>query len=129
MPPPPRRRRPIGLLAALTVVLGLLSRADLPLPSLIAAYGGDTLYATLAFFLVALLRPAWPTWAIGLSALLGCFAIELSQLLHSPWLDALRRTLPGRLVLGSGFLLSDLACYAAGVLLGALVDRLLLRRP
>jgi len=29
-----------------------------------------------------------------------------------------RGTLPGRLVLGAGFLWSDLVCYTAGVLLG-----------
>lgn len=119
-----RRRLPVALLAIVTVVLGLLSRADLPLPAPVVAYGGDTLYATLAFFLVALLRPGWPAWRIGLLALVACFAIELGQLIRTPWLDALRRTLPGRLVLGSGFLPSDLACYAAGVLLGATVDRL-----
>src|SRR5207237_49913 len=46
-------------------------------------------------------------------------AIEVSQLYHAPWIDAIRRTLPGALVLGYGFLWSDLVCYAAGVALGA----------
>lgn len=104
------------------IALGLLSRADLPLPPLVAAYAGDTLYATLACCLVALIRPAWPAWGIGLLALLACFAVELSQLIQTPWLAALRRTLPGRLVLGSGFLASDLVCYAVGVLFGLLAD-------
>lgn len=121
---PERPRRPIALLAATTVALGLLSRADLPMPGIVATYGGDTLYATLAFLLIALLRPGWPAWRIGLLALIACFAVELSQLIRAPWLDALRRTLPGRLVLGSGFLASDLVCYTLGVLFGAAADRL-----
>ncbi len=122
-------RRPrwlIALLAVLTVPLGLLTRADLPLPTLVATYGGDMLYATLAFFLAALLLPRCPTWRLAALALGFCYAIEVSQLVHVSWLDALRETRPGRLVLGSGFLWSDLVCYAVGVLLGVLVARLMM---
>lgn len=117
-----RPRWRIALLAVLTVPLGLLTRADLPLPGLIATYGGDTLYATLAFFLTALLLPSWPTWRLATLALGFCYAIEASQLIHAPWLDALRNTGGGRLVLGTGFLWSDLVCYSMGVLLGAVID-------
>jgi hypothetical protein len=109
--------------AALTVPLGLLTRADLPLPTFVAAYGGDTLYATLIFFLAALLWPRRPAWRLAVAALGLCYLVELSQLYHAPWLDALRRTLPGRLALGAGFRWDDLLCYAAGVLLGTIVDR------
>jgi hypothetical protein len=44
-----------------------------------------------------------------------CFAVEFSQLIHLPMLDALRRTTLGYLVLGSGFDRRDLAGYAGGV--------------
>ena len=54
-------------------------------------------------------------------------AIETSQLYHAPWIDAIRRTRPGALVLGYGFLWSDLACYAAGVALATAVERLAAR--
>ncbi len=49
-------------------------------------------------------------------------AIELSQLYHAPWIDSIRQTTLGGLILGFGFLWSDLACYAVGVVLGVLVD-------
>ncbi len=49
-------------------------------------------------------------------------AVELSQLYQAPWLDAIRSSLPGRLVLGRGFLWSDLACYAASLALAAVAD-------
>lgn len=128
-PERPRRDRMLLAAAALAVIsLGLLTRADLPLPTMVATYGGDTLYATLVYLLVALAWPRWPTWRLSLVALGTCYAIELSQLVHTPWLDALRVTLPGRLVLGAGFLWSDLACYAVGVLLGAALDLALRRR-
>lgn len=101
--------------------VGLLTRADIPLPAVIATYGGDTLYATLIFFLAALLWPRWPPWRLALIALDFCYAIELSQLYKTPWLDALRGTLPGRLVLGAGFRWGDLLCYAVGMLPAATI--------
>jgi hypothetical protein len=46
----------------------------------------------------------------------------VSQLHHAPWIDAIRNTRPGALVLGYGFLWSDLACYVAGVAIAAGVE-------
>ncbi|NTV64927.1 MAG: DUF2809 domain-containing protein, partial [Oscillochloris sp.] len=112
---PHRARWRIIAAILLVIPLGLLTRSGLPMPGLVAAYGGDTLYATLVFLLVALAWPQAATWRLGLLALGLCVAVELSQLYHAPWLDAIRATTLGRLVLGSGFLWSDLACYAVGV--------------
>jgi len=52
-----------------------------------------------------------------------CFAVELSQLLHTPELDSLRRTTVGQLTLGSGFDVRDLLSYTVGVLAAALFER------
>ena len=41
---------------------------------------------------------------------------------HAPWIDSIRRTTPGGLVLGFDFVWSDLACYAVGVGLGILIE-------
>jgi hypothetical protein len=43
-------------------------------------------------------------------ALAFAWAIELSQLYHAPGIEALRHTRLGGLVLGFGFLWSDLVC-------------------
>ena len=43
-------------------------------------------------------------------------------MVQAPWLDALRATLFGRLVLGQGFLWSDLVCYAAGIAIGVVAE-------
>ena len=60
-------------------------------------------------------------------ALVIVFAVEFSQLYHAPWADAIRGTWLGGLVLGSGFLWSDLACYTIGVGVAAGVDVRLVR--
>lgn len=115
----------------LVMGLGLGSRtaeARLSLPRFLTDYAGDTLWASLVYLCVLWLGPrlAVPRaalWALGLSVL-----DELSQLWHPPWLDALRAHTLVALVLGRGFLMSDLVCYAVGVALAAGVDGLWLRR-
>jgi glycopeptide antibiotics resistance protein len=47
------------------------------------------------------------------------FSVEFSQLYHAPWIDSIRQTTLGGLVLGSGFLGSDLICYSVGIAIGA----------
>ena len=129
--PHARSRGVLLALLGVTVAAGLASRA-VPewQPALVARYAGDTLWAAMVFWLLALLRPAAGTAGLGLAALAVATLVELSQLYHAPALDALRTTRLGALVLGQGFLWSDLACYAIGVALAALVDRRLPRgRP
>lgn len=46
-----------------------------------------------------------------------------SQLYHAPWIDSIRATSLGGLVLGFGFLVSDLICYTCGVLIAYFFDR------
>jgi Protein of unknown function (DUF2809) len=50
------------------------------------------------------------------------FAVEVSQLYHAPWIDGIRSTTLGGLVLGFGFLWSDLVCYLVGIAAGALAE-------
>lgn len=83
---------------------------------------GDVLWATLVFVLVGFVRPAWSTARVAAVALAVAFAVEASQAVHLPWLDAVRGTVLGRLVLGTSFYAPDLLAYAVGVMLGALVE-------
>jgi hypothetical protein len=113
-------------LAVLVLALGLASRSKaVPWPPFFAAYAGDTLWALLVFLLLRFVAPARPVLHVAGAALAFSFAVEFSQLYRAPWLDAVRRTLPGRLVLGAGFLWSDLVCYSVGVLAGLGLDRAL----
>lgn len=115
------RRRWITLAAMLVLLLGLASRWNaIPRPALFAEYAGDTLWAVLVFLLLAFVMPRRPALFLAGLALAIAFGVELLQLYHAPWLDALRNTLPGRLVLGQGFLYSDLVCYTIGIALAAI---------
>jgi hypothetical protein len=116
-------------LAVLVLLLGLASRSkSMPWPPFFAAYAGDTLWALLVFLLLRFVAPARPVLHVAGAALAFSFAVEFSQLYQAPWLNAVRRTLPGRLVLGAGFLWSDLVCYTAGVLAGLGLDSAVRRR-
>ena len=103
--------------------MGIGSRRDAPmLPGFIAAYAGDTLWALAAFLGIALVLPRASTRKIACLAMSFSVAIELSQSYHAPWIDSIRQTTLGGLILGFGFLWSDLACYAVGVGLGVMID-------
>ena len=120
-----RRRNPLVqiILIALVCLLGIGSRRYAHvLPGFIAAYAGDTLWALAAFLGIGLILPRASTWTVACLALAFSVAVELSQLYHAPWIDSIRQTTLGGLILGFGFLWSDLACYAVGVGIGVIVE-------
>ena len=122
-----RRRNPLVqiILIALACLLGIGSRRCAQcLPGFIAAYAGDTLWALAAFLGFGLILPRVSTRTIAMLALAFSVAIELSQLYHAPWIDSIRQTTLGGLILGFGFLWSDLACYAVGVGLGLAIENI-----
>jgi hypothetical protein len=92
------------------------------LPEFVAQYAGDTLWALMVFMGLGFLAPRWSTFRVAGFALLVSYNVEVSQLYHAPWIESLRHTRIGGLVLGYGFLWSDIACYTVGVALGALLD-------
>jgi hypothetical protein len=123
----PRSRRVYAVAVAVTIAAGLGSREIASaLPWWLAKNAGDALYATMVFFGVGLLAPRIRTRTAAVIALAFCAAIEGSQAIHAPWLDAVRDTVPGHLVLGQGFHAFDLVCYAIGVALGVAVEAVLL---
>jgi hypothetical protein len=120
-----QRRNPIFQLLPIVLVsvLGTGSRrSGSILPEFIAAYAGDTLWALTAFLAIGVILPRASTRTVALLAFSLSVAVELSQLYHAPWIDSIRSTTVGGLLLGFGFLWSDLACYAVGVGLGVLME-------
>jgi hypothetical protein len=89
------------------------------LPAFVVVYAGDTLWALFVFLGIAVIAPSAPTIRVAVLAALVSLADEISQLCHPPWLDALRHTWLGGLVLGYGFQWSDLVCYGVGIAMGA----------
>lgn len=109
----------------MVVALGLGSRRFAThLPWFLAAYAGDTLWALVAFLGIGLLLPRASTWAVALLAISFSTLVEVSQLYHATWIDSIRRTTLGGLILGFDFVWNDLACYAAGVGLGLVIERI-----
>ena len=122
-------RNRLTYLALIIIVLiaGLCSRYFTGyLPGWINLCLGDVLWALIVFFLFGFIFSAKKTSFIAAIALLFSSGIELSQLYHSPWIDALRHTMLGGLVLGFGFLWSDLVAYSVGIAIGILIERFII---
>jgi hypothetical protein len=116
------RQRVAAILIGATIPLGLMSRMkSLPMPNVVRLYGGDTLSATCIFFGVSFLAPRKPIATGGSIGLFICVLIELQQLLRFRWLVRLRDDTAMGILLGHGFLWSDIALYAVGTLIGMAV--------
>jgi hypothetical protein len=109
----------------IVILLGLLSRRfGAILPPWAAAYAGDLLWGMMIFLMTVFLFHRKNTIPVAAMAYVFSVIVETSQLYHAPWIDAIRANRLGGLVLGYGFLWSDLLCYLAGVLMGVLLEKL-----
>lgn len=77
----------------------------------------------MVFLLLGIFFTKKSTVWVAVAALLFSFVIELSQLYHSSWIDTLRSYPFGGLILGYGFLWSDLVCYTMGVGFGYMMEK------
>lgn len=114
--------------AGLMIAAGLGTRAwSAHLPDFMAAHFGDALWAAMVY---GGCRIVWIhkrlEWSLRCSALF-CAIIELSQLYQADWINVVRSTALGALVLGHGFLFIDLIRYGIGFLCVYAGDRLLRR--
>ena len=126
---PKRNRLSHALAMAIVASLGLLWRSPwLELPEIPRKYGGDALWALLVFLGFGFLLPRLPTRIIALLAMAFSALIEFAQLYHAPWIDSIRETRLGALILGSVFNWPDLGAYAMGIMLGVLCEWLFSRR-
>lgn len=112
------KRLSYGLGLIIVMGLGLASRRLAFLPLWI----GDSLWATAVYLAWRLILPIVKAKNLLLIALATAFLIEVSQLLQWPILVSLRATSLGYLLLGQGFLVSNLAAYSLGIVLIFLLD-------
>ncbi|MEP7037484.1 MAG: DUF2809 domain-containing protein [Acidobacteriota bacterium] len=121
-----RNRIIYSILIIVVIILGLGSRKfSMLLPSFIGEYAGDSLYALTAYFIFGYIKPKYPVLKVGLLALIYSYFIEISQLYHSQWIDSIRHTKLGGLILGYGFLWSDIICYTVGVVIAIIFETIL----
>jgi hypothetical protein len=112
------------VLIVLTIIAGLLSRHIAGIPLFI----GDILWATMIYFMVRFLFMSKPARFIIIASLIFCYAIEFGQLYQAPWINNIRHTVIGGLVLGEVFLWSDLLCYTVGIGIGILIELVLIKQ-
>lgn len=100
------------------VFLGLISRQI----SFISLFIGDILWSIMIFFIVKFILIKVDVRYIFLVSLILCYIVEFSQLYQAEWINNIRKTIFGRLVLGQGFLWNDIFSYTIGVIVATLSE-------
>ncbi|NQZ58790.1 MAG: DUF2809 domain-containing protein [Lentisphaeraceae bacterium] len=120
-----KRHRGLYFLFIVAIIpIGLFSRHEMASGwPLFHTYGGDTLYSALIFLLLAFCFNKTSTTKIALAALLVSWSVEALQLYQAPWIQSIRANRLGGLILGFGFLWSDIVCYTVGVVLCSISDK------
>ncbi len=110
------------LLTTATLLIGYFSRQNSQAGTFIHDYAGDALWAGMIYFGFRFLIPKSPLKTSVLYTFLFTYCIEISQLYQADWINAIRHTKLGGLVLGFGFLWSDLLMYTIGIASAFLLD-------
>lgn len=105
------RREQYFMLICIIIILGLVSREI----SFVPLFVGDVLWAMMIFFIIQFLFINIDIWVLFLVSLMICYLVEISQLYQVEWLNSIRMTTLGRLVLGQGFLWGDIISYTVGI--------------
>ena len=112
MIPRPKKRLYYALGVVCVIITGLLSRTL----SFIPLFVGDMLYAVMIMMILRTVFLSLSVYQLAIASLCICYGIEGSQLLSYDFLGQLRATRIGRLILGQGFLWSDILAYTGGIL-------------
>ena len=109
------------ILIILTIILGLLSRhiAGIPL------FVGDILWATMVYWIMRFVFITKSLKFSVIGSLIFSYAIEFSQLYQAHWINRIRHTVIGGLVLGETFSWGDMLSYTGGVAIGVAIDLLI----
>lgn len=83
----------------------------------IVKYGGDVIWSGMFVFFLRIFFIETALWKLALINYALGVLIECSQLSDAGWMLTVRHTYLGRLLLGVGFVWSDLICYAMGTMI------------
>lgn len=110
------------------MLLGLGSRKfGVYLPKFMSLYIGDVLWAMMVYIGIAFLFNKLVYKKVAVVALVFSYIIEFSQLYQGNWINGIRATILGGLVLGHGFLFSDLICYSLGIGIALTIEKLIIK--
>ena len=107
-------------LIIVTVIVGLVSR-ELS-SAVVPLFVGDILWGLAVFLLMRFIFITKPLPFTVIVSIIYTYATELSQLYRAPWINNLRETFFGKVMLGETFFLGDIASYTIGIGLGVLVE-------
>lgn len=91
--------------------MGLLSRKILGIPLFV----GDVLWAVMIYFIFRFIFINMNLKTSCILSIVFCYIVEISQLYQSVWINNIRNTTLGGLILGHGFLWSDIIAYTFGI--------------
>ena len=114
-------------LCLLIIMSGLALRGfgfNWGLSAFVVKYGGSLLWAAMVYFLVAMAASRSSRLNLAFISAVIAVGAELFRLIHAPWLDAFRLTLPGALLLGRIFSAWNMMAYGVGIMLAGGLDRL-----
>lgn len=120
-----KKRLQYLIITAFVMIMGLLSRKYMYIfPKSIAPFIGDMLWAMMVYFGLRFLNPKLKIITTLILAIIFSFSIEISQLYQADWINNIRSTTIGGLILGHGFLFEDLISYSIGIIVGAIINKL-----
>ena len=106
----------------IVLVIGYLSRKNTEGGSFMHDYVGDAIWAAMIYLGFRMVLVHYPLKKSLYVAFIFTYFIEITQLCQADWLNGLRHTWFGGLVLGFGFLWSDLLMYALGIVATFAID-------
>lgn len=106
------------IIILIVITSGIISRKIPFIPFFI----GDLLYAVMVYFIFRMLFLKISSLQTAILSLAFCILIECFQLYQAEWIIEIRKTFLGHLVLGEGFLWSDLLAYFLGTIMAILLD-------
>jgi glycopeptide antibiotics resistance protein len=123
-----RLRRTYFVAVVITILLGLASRKfGYLLFSFLAENAGDVLWAMMVYFGFRFLFLKKSMLTASFLSFLFSFGIEFSQLYQEDWINQIRGTLLGALILGKGYLTVDLIRYTTGIVIAFSMDCLIIK--
>ncbi|WP_297436913.1 DUF2809 domain-containing protein [uncultured Clostridium sp.] len=111
----------------LVIVLGLISRQylfNIDMPT----YIGDILWGAMVYFGFRFLFTKAKLRISFILALLYSYITEFSQIYQGEWINSIRNTTFGALILGYNFSVLDLIFYTVGIIIAVLFDILVLKK-